>query len=47
MEDNNYITAEINIEDKDINKDIKIINSFGNYQREFGNETDIYVSKLV
>ena len=31
---NNYIVAEINIDDHKINKDIKIINSFENTKRE-------------
>ena len=34
MEDN-YILAEINIQESDINKDIRIINSFENAKREW------------
>jgi len=47
MEDDNYIIAEIYIDDDNIDKDIKIINSFGNYRREIGNLIDQHVSKLV
>ena len=32
---NNYIYAEIYIEEKDINKDIRIINSFEQCKREY------------
>ena len=32
--DNNYIIAEIYIKKSDINKDIRIINSFENFKRE-------------
>ena len=44
MEDN-YILAEINIQESDINKDIRIINSYGNYLREEG-EANKLISKL-
>ena len=40
----NYILAEINIEEKDINKDIRIINTFEEYKRinEWDDEEDDY-----
>jgi len=47
MEDDNYIIAEIYIDGDNIDKDIKIKNSFGNYRREIGNLIDQHVSKLV
>jgi len=47
MEDDNYIIGEIYIDEDNIDKDIKIINSFGNYRREIGNLIDQHVSKLV
>ena len=46
MEEQNYIIAEIDITKEDINKDIKIINSYGNYRRESGNECEIYINEL-
>ena len=36
-ENNNYIIAEINIEDKDVNKDIRILNSHEEYLRKHPN----------
>ena len=47
MEDHNYILAEIYIKKDDIDKDIKIINSYGNYKREMGNEMEKYINQLV
>ena len=32
---NNYIVAEINITDYDVNRDIRIINSFENIKKEY------------
>jgi len=42
---NNYIMAEIYIKEEDINKDIRIINSFEQYKRESkrGNSVDDYI----
>ena len=34
-EDKNYILAEINIEEDDINKNIRILNSFEEYKRKY------------
>ena len=36
MDSMNYITAEIDIKEEDINKEIRIINSFENLKREKG-----------
>ena len=42
MENKNYISAEIYINEEDINQDIRIINSYENYIKEEG----IFVEKL-
>ena len=36
---NNYIKGEINIEEEDINKDIRIINSLEEYYKRLPNTT--------
>ena len=36
----NYIIAEINIKDEDLNKDIRIINSYEKYIRNYGWKID-------
>ena len=43
-ENQNYILAEINIEENDINKNIRILNSFEEYKRinEYDDEEDDY-----
>ena len=44
MDSNNYINAEIYINEEDINQNIRIINSFDNYKKECelkDKETDI------
>ena len=41
MNNNNYITAEINIKKEDINEDIQIINSFENLERKYGKNPNI------
>ena len=45
INDKNYIIAEIDIKEEDINKDIRIINSFEEYKREngwYGGKEDEY-----
>ena len=56
MENNNYIISEITITKYEINKRVRIINSFENYKRELGyknneykyeNEEEIKKCKLI
>ena len=44
-ENKNYIIAEINIEEDDINKDKRILNSFEEYKKihKFKNEEDMFM----
>ena len=43
---NNYIIAEIEIKEKDINKDVLIINSFEHYRKKLKNEVKIKIEDM-